>query len=213
MDFVHQVNLTVVLTEFVFGVNQNQATFCSHLSTAFEESQCIFFECRIFFRSSQTFRQDFFFRDILVMHTHFSFRRRSDDRSRELFVFTHSFRQAYTTDFAYTALIGTPCTSAQVAAYNHFYGETFAHDAYSNHRVRSSQFPVRANVCSCIQKLGSNLVQHLSFVRDSFRKYNIECRDSVCSDHDQFFIVDVVNITYFTVVHAFLTRKVIVCFC
>ena len=49
MDFVHQINLAVVLAEFVFGVYQNQSAFRCNLCTAFEESHCVFFQYGIFF--------------------------------------------------------------------------------------------------------------------------------------------------------------------
>ena len=183
MDFVHEVDFSIVLTEFILGIYQNQATFCSHLCSAFEQCQSVFFQRFVFFRSSESLSQDFFFGDILIVHTHFGFGSRSDNGVRELFVFTHTFGQTDTADFANAAFISTPCTSAEVSANNHFYRESLAHYADSNHRVGSSQFPVRTNVSSCVQKFGCDLVQHLSFVWNSFRQNNVECRDTVGSNH------------------------------
>ena len=212
MDFVHQVNLAVVLTEFIFGIYQDQSALCSHLSTAFEQCQSVFFESSVFFWSSETLSQDFFFRDIFIVQTHFGFSSRGDDRLRELFVFAHTFGQANTADFANTALVSTPCATAQVTAYNHFYRESFAHYAYSYHRVWSSQLPVGADVGSSVKELSGNLIQHLAFVRDAFGQNHVESRDAVGCYHDELFIVNVVNIAHFTVVHTLLTGKVKICF-
>ena len=147
------------------------------------------------------------------MFTDFSFRSRGDDGFGELLVFLHSFGQLHTTDFAYTTLVSTPCATAKITAYNHFDGETFAHHTHRYHRVGCSCLPVRANVSSSIQEFGCNLIQHLSFERNAFRQNNVECRDTVSCYHDQFFTIDVINITYFSVVYTFLSRKIKICFC
>ena len=87
------------------------------------------------------------------------------------------------------------------------------HHAYGHHRIGSSQFPVRADVGSCIQEFGCDLVQHLSFVRDTFRQDYVECRDTVCCNHHQYIVVDVVHIAYFTMIDTLLSWEIEVCFC
>ena len=184
MDFIHQVNSTVVLAEFIFCIYKNQSTFSSDFCTALEEGQCIFFKDRIFFRSSQSLFQNLFFGDIFVMQSHFGFRGRSHDRFREFLVFTHSVRKFHTAYFAYATFISAPCTSTKVTAYNHFHRETFAKHTYRNHWVRGSKFPIRTDVCCCVEEFGCNLVQHLSFIRNTFRQYYIKGRNTVGSYHD-----------------------------
>ena len=169
MNFVHQIDSTVVLAEFVFCINEDQTAFSSDFSSTFEESQCIFLQSLIFFGSSESLFQDFFLRDIFVVQSHFRFRCRGDDRFREFLVFAHTIRQFHTADFAYAAFVSTPCATAQIAAYNHFYRKAFAQNSDSNHRVRRSHFPVRTDVSSGIEEFGCNLIQHLAFVRDTFR--------------------------------------------
>ena len=213
MDFVHQVNFAAVFAEFVFRVDQDQAAFGSDFRTAFEECERVFFQQFVFFRSSQALGQDFFFGDVGIVFTDLGFCRRGNDRFGETFVFTHTFRQFYTADFAYAALISTPCASAEVTAYDHFNGESLAHHAYGHHRIGSRQFPVRANVGSRIQEFGSDLVQHLSFVGDTFRQDYVECRDAVCRNHHQYVVVDVVHVAYFTMIDTLLSWKIEVCFC
>ena len=213
MDFVHQVDLAVVFTEFVLCVDKDQAAFGSNFRTAFEEGERVFFQQFVFFGSGQTFSQDFFLGDVGVVFADLGFCRRGNDRFGETFVFTHAFRQFYTADFTHAALISTPCTSAEVAAYDHFNRKSLAHHAYGHHRIGSSQFPVRADVGSRIQEFGCDLVQHLSFVRDTFRQDYVECRDTVCCNHHQYIVVDVVHIAYFTMIDTLLSWEIEVCFC
>ena len=213
MDFVHQVYLAVMFAEFVLCVDKDQAAFGSDFRTAFEEGERVFLQQFVFFGSGQAFSQDFFFGNIGIVFADLGFCRRGYDRFGETFVFTHTFRQLYTADFAYAALISTPCASAEVTAYNHFNGESLAHYAYGHHRIGSRQLPVRANVGSRIQEFGRDLVQHLSFVGNTFRQDYVECRDTVCCDHHQYVVVDVVHIAYFTMIDTLLSRKVEVCFC
>ena len=50
-----------------YFINQYQATFSRNFCTALEKGKCIFLQQSILFGSSQTLRQDFFFRDIFIM--------------------------------------------------------------------------------------------------------------------------------------------------
>ena len=147
------------------------------------------------------------------MQSHFCFCSRSDDRFRELLVLFHTFRKFYATDFAYAVFVSTPCASAKIATYDHFYRETFAEYSHCNHWVGSGEFPVRTDVCGCIQEFCCNLIQHLSFIRDTFGQHYIKGRNTVGSYHYELFAIDVVHITHFSVVHTFLSRKVEICFC
>ena len=56
------------------------------------------------------------------------------------------------------------------------------------------------------------MVEHLSFVGNAFGEDDIECRDAVGSYHNEVVVVDVVDVTHFAVVYAFLCGKIEVCF-
>ena len=172
-----------MFTEFVFGIYQDQSAFCSDFSTAFEQSQCILFQYFVFFGSGQTLFQDFFLRDVFIMQAHFGFSGWSNDWFGKFLVFFHSFGKFYTTDFTNAVFVSTPCATAQVTTDNHFHRKTLTHNSYGNHRIWSRHFPVGADVGSCIQKFGCNLVQHLSFVGNTFRQNYVECGDTVGSYH------------------------------
>ena len=212
MDFVHQIDLAVVFAEFIFRIYQDEATLGSNFCTALEEGQCIFLQQGIFFGSSQTLGQDFLLGDVGVVFTDFGFGRRGDDRFGELLVLLHSFGQTYAADFTHTALVSTPGRAAEVTANNHFYRETFAHYADGYHRVGCSQLPVGADVGRGIEELGGNLVQHLALEGDTFRQDDVEGRDTVGCYHDELFAVDVVHVTYFSVIDTLLSRKVEISF-
>ena len=174
MDFVHQVNLAVVLAEFVFGVYQNQSAFRCNLGTAFEEGHGVLLQYGIFFGCGKTLCQDFFFGDVGIVFANLGFSGRGDDGFREFLVFLHPFGQLHAADFTYTALVGTPCAATEVTAYNHFYGESFTHHTYRHHRIGCSHFPVGADVGCGIQEFCCNLVQHLSFEGNTFRQYYVK---------------------------------------
>ena len=146
------------------------------------------------------------------LFTDFGFGRRSDDGFGELLVLLHSFGQTYAADFTNTALVSTPGRAAEVTANNHFYRETFAHYADGYHRVGCSQLPVGADVGRGIEELGGNLVQHLALEGDTFRQDDVEGRDTVGCYHDELFAVDVVHVTYFSVIDTLLSRKVEISF-
>ena len=52
MDFVHKVDCAVVLAEFVFSIYKDQSAFCCDFSSAFEESQRIFFDYKLIDQSA-----------------------------------------------------------------------------------------------------------------------------------------------------------------
>jgi len=184
VDFVHEVDGAVVLAEFIFGIDKDQAAFCSDFRTAFEEGHCVFLQNCIFFGSSQAFGKNLLFGDIGIVFADFGFRSRGDDRFGELLVLFHAFGQLHAADFADAALVGAPCATAEITAYNHFNRETFAHHAHCYHGVGSGHFPVGTDVGGGVEEFGCNLVQHLSFEGNAFRQYYVEGRNAVGSDHN-----------------------------
>ena len=137
----------------------------------------------------------------------FSLSRRSNDRRGEFLIFPHTVGQLDATDLTHAALVGTPCTAAEIAADNHLKRETLAQNTCRNHGIRSGQLPVGADVGGSIQKLGCNLIEHLSFVRDTLGKDHVKGRYTVGCDHDELAASDIVDVAYFAVVDTLLTRK------
>ena len=196
-----------MLTKLVLRVNQNQAALGSNFGAAFEEGEGVLFEQGILFGSGKAFSQDFFLRNVFVVFAILSLGGGGDNGRGELLIFLHTLGQLHTTNFAHTALVSTPCAATQVATYNHFNGKTLAHQAYSDHGVGGSHFPVGANIGSCIQKLSCNLVEHLTFVRNAFGQNDVESRDTVGCYHDQT-VAQVVHVAYFSMIYAFLSGEV-----
>ena len=100
---------------------------------------------------------------------------RSDDWLWEALVLLHSLRELNTTDLTATVLVVAPCRTCKDATDNHLNTESLALQTYSNLWIRSSQFPVRADVSCCVKELGSNLIQNLSLERNTLWQDNIEC--------------------------------------
>ena len=150
MDFIHEVDLSIVLSELILCIYENQATFSSNLSSALKKCQSVLLKNFIFFRCCKTLGKNFFFRDVCIMLTNFCFSGGSNDGSREFFVLAHTFRKTNATNLTNTTLIGAPSTATEITAHNHFNWKTFAEQAYSDHRVWSREFPVWADVCSGI---------------------------------------------------------------
>ena len=73
VDFIHEVDGAVVLAEFIFGIDKDQAAFCCDFRTAFEECERVFFQQFVFFRSSQALGQDFFFGDVGIVFANLGF--------------------------------------------------------------------------------------------------------------------------------------------
>ena len=55
MDLVDQIDLAVTMTELIFRVNQDQATFLSDLGTAFKQGHRIFLKNLVVLFRDQTF--------------------------------------------------------------------------------------------------------------------------------------------------------------
>ena len=212
MDFIHEVNRTIVLTEFILRIHENQSAFSSNFWPALEESKRIFFKKFVFLGSSQTLCQNFFLRDVSIVFTDFSLSCGGDNGCGELLIFLHAFGKTYATDFTNTALVSTPCRTAKITTNNHFNSKAFATNTYRYHGVGSSHFPVRTNVCSSVKELCSNLIQHLSLVRNTFGKHYVERRNSVTCYHHQL-IAYAIYVANFTMIHCCLTREIKVCLC
>ena len=150
MDFIHEIDLSIVFAELILCIYENQTTFSSNLRSALKKCQSILLKDFIFFRCSKTLCKNFFFRDICIMLTNFCFGGRSNDGSWELLILAHTFWKANTADFTNTTLIGAPSTATEITTHNHFNGETFAEQTYSNHRIWSCEFPVWTDVCGSI---------------------------------------------------------------
>ena len=208
MYFVNQVDFTVFLTELVFRIHQNQTMLGRNLRSAFKELHGILFEQGIIFGRNQSLTDNLLFRDIFVVESQFGFGGRGDYGFFELLMFAHSLGQRNTADGACPGLIVPPRAAGEVSADNHFDGKGFTFMPHGHHRVGRSNFPVRANISRRIQRLGRNLVQDLSFERDSLGQHHVKCRDTVRYDHDQVFVVDVIYVAYFAFVQRLLTVEV-----
>ena len=217
MDLVDQVDLAVLLAEFVFRVDQDQAALGSHLASAIEQRQRVFFEHFVIGLRDQPFGDDLLFRNILVVFADLGFGRRRDDRVRETLVFAHSVRNGHAADLPGAGLVIPPRTAGQVSAHDHLDRERVAAVADRHHRVGRSDFPVRADVGRGVEEFRRDLVQHLSFVRNPFRQDDVERRNPVAHDHHQILVVDIVDITYLSFIQALLPVKPEIgfydCFC
>ena len=59
MDFIHEANLAIEQTEFVFGINQNEVVFSGNLSAPLEECVGIGLHCCVMRFSDDALAQDF----------------------------------------------------------------------------------------------------------------------------------------------------------
>ena len=132
---------------------------------------------------------------------------RSYNRIRKHIVFFHPFGHSNTADAAFSGFVFAPGMTAQVPADHHFHFKRLAHTANGNHWIGSGNFPIRNNVRSSIQKLGSYLVEHLPFVWNRTRQHHIKRRNTVAGNHDQQFVVDIIHIAYFADIQVFKSGK------
>ena len=212
VNLVNEIDLTIALTEFIFGIYEDKSLLLGNLLTACEELAGIVFHHGIVFSAHNALGNDFLLRDVQVV-TLVGFGGRSDDGLWETLVLLHTLRQFHATQFATSVLVFAPCAARQDAADNHLYAESLALQAYGHHRVGGSQFPVGADVAGSIQELCSNLVQHLSLEGNALWQDDVEGRDAVGSHHHHQVVVDIIHVTYFTVVNTLLTLKIEVSLC
>ena len=204
MDLVDQIHLTIALTELILGVHQYQTLTCGNLLTSCEDLAGVVLHDLIILFADNTLGNDLLLGDIHVM-TLICLCGRRNNRLRESLVLTHAVRQFYATELSATILILTPCRTRQDRADDHLYAETFAFQTHSYHGVGGGQFPVRTDIRCRVQELGGNLVQHLSFIRNTLGQYHIKCRDSVGCHHYKNIVIDVIDITHLTMIHTLLT--------
>ena len=198
VNLVHQSNLAIDFTELIFGVNQNQTTLGCHLATALEQSQCVLLQFCVLLGAYDALCNDLGTRDVLVVLTDFGFGGGGYDGFLETLVLTHTVGQGHTADFACTSFVVAPRATSQVTANNHLNSIGLALATYGNHRIGASYFPVGADVGSCVEELRCDLVQHLAFVGNTLGQHHVECRDTVGSNHHHIFVIDGVNVAYFT---------------
>ena len=207
MNLIHEVDLIANLAEFVFSVNQNQAVFGSDFSATLEQLASDDLNLFVVFLADKSLTDNLFLRDILIV-TFFSLCRRCDDWLGKLLVFFHAVRNCHAADGVLTAFVSTPRTSGKVSADNHLNREWLAELTNCNHRIWSSDFPVRDDVGGHIQKLSCYLIENLAFIRNSLWQNNVESGDSVGGDHHQIFVVDEINITNLAVIYLCLTFEI-----
>ena len=212
MNLVNQIDLTVALAEFVLRIYENQSLLLGNLLTTGKQLAGIVLHDLVILLADNALGNDFLARDVHVV-TFVSLGGWGNDRLGETLVFLHALGQLNTTQLTTAILVLAPCRTRQDRADNHLYTETLTLQTYGNHGVGSSQFPVGADVTGSIQELGSNLVQHLSFVGNALWQNHVKGRNTVCSHHDHQVVTNVVHIAHLSVVHALLSFEVEVSFC
>ncbi len=206
MDLVHQVDLAVLLAEFIFGVHQYESAFGGQLLPALEERQRVFFELGVVFGRYQAAGDDFVTADVLVV-SFACLGGRGDDRVGELLVFLHSFRQRFAAEGPLAGLVFPPGVACQIAADHHLYLERLAEDADRGHRVDFPDFPVRHDVGRLVEEARGDLVEHLAFAGDALGKHDVEGGDTVGGYQDDVFSVDEINVPDLADVAAGLSRE------
>ena len=107
MYFVHKVDDTVFLAEFVFCVDENETHFCGYFRASPEKGLGVGFELFVIFAAYESRSYDFFLGDVLVM-SFGGFRCRSDERLGEFLVLDHAFRHLHSADGAFACLVFPP---------------------------------------------------------------------------------------------------------
>ncbi len=131
----------------------------------------------------------------------------SDDGLGKALVLAHALGQTHAAQLAAAFLVGTPGTAGENAAYDHLNGEAFALETHGDHGVGGGQFPVGHDVGRGVEKLSSDLVEHLALAGNALGQDDVECRDAVGSHHHQDVVVDVVHVAHFAMINTLLTFK------
>ncbi len=163
-----------MLAEFILRVHEDESALCGDFRAAAEEGEGVFLEHFVLFGSGESACKDFFLGYVGIVFTDFGFGGGGDDGLGETLVLLHALGEFHTAYFAHTALVGTPGASAEIAAHNHFHGETFTHHAHGDHGVGSGKLPVGTDVGGGIEELGGNLVEDLSFEGNAFGEDHVE---------------------------------------
>ena len=175
-SYVHnacKISIPIAIQNILMSGYEDQALLGSDFLTAGEDAACVVLHHSVILCTNNTLGDDLFLRDIHVV-TLVGLCSRGDDRLWETLVLAHTVWQLHTADLAAALLILAPCTTGEDRTDDHLHAETFALQTYGNHWVWSSQLPVWTDVCSCVQELSCNLIEHLSFERDTFRQNNVE---------------------------------------
>ena len=212
MDLVDEIHLTVALTEFVFGIHEDQSALGGNLLSTLEDLAGVVFHHGVILCRDDTLGDNLFLRDVHVV-TFVSLRRRGDDGLGEAFVLLHTVGQLHAAELTAAVLVLSPSRTCKDRADNHLHTESLTLQTDGYHRVGCSQLPVGADVCGGVQELGGYLVQHLSLEGDALRQHHVESRDAVCGYHHHQVVVDIVHVTDFSVVNTLLSFKIEVCSC
>ena len=204
MDLVDEIHLSIALTELILGINQDQTLTGGNLLTSCEDLAGVVLHDLIVLLTDNTLSDDLLLGDIHVM-TLIGLGGWGDDRLGETLVLAHAIGQLHAAELPAAVLVLTPGRTCEDGADDHLYAESFAFQTHRYHRVGSGQFPVRTDIRCGVQELGCNLVQHLSFIRNTLGQYHIKRRDSVGCHHYKNVVVDVIDITHLTMIHTLLT--------
>ena len=212
MNLVDEIHFAVPFSKLVFGIYQYQSVLGGNLLSTCKQFAGIVFHDSIVFCRDDTLCDDFLLGDVQVVSL-VCLGGRGNDGFRETLVLLHAFGQSYTTQLAAPVLILAPGRTGQDATDNHLHAESFTLQAYSHHRVGCGELPVRTDIGGLVQELGSNLVEHLTLKRNAFRQNDIKSGDSVGRHHDDYIVVNVIYIPYFTMINTFLSIKMEISFC
>ena len=173
MNLIDEIYLAVTLAKLVLGIDENQALLSGNLLTTLEDAAGVVLHDGVVFSTNDALGDDLLLGDVHVV-TLVSFGSRGDDRLWETLVLTHTVRQLHAAKLTASLLVLSPGTTGEDGADDHLHTEALALQTYGYHWVWGSQLPVRADVGCGIQKLGCNLVEHLSLERNTLRQYNVE---------------------------------------
>ena len=206
VDLVDEVNLAVLLPEFVLRVDEDQATLTCHLLTTLEESVGVGLEQLVVFFADQTGADDLLAGDILVMADIF-LRGGGDDGRGEGFVLTHTVGELDTAEGAFACLISTPSRAGEVATDDHLYTEGLTAQAERYHGVGSGDEPVGDDVARSFEEVGRDLVEDLSLVGDALGEYDVEGGDAVGGDHRYLLATEEVHVADLAMIDVILMGK------
>ena len=204
VDFIHEVDDAVLLAELVLRVHENQPHFGGDFAASLIDGPRVSFELLVLLAAYQTRGDDLLLRDVLVV-SFGGLRGRGDDRLGESLVLDHPFGHLHAADGPFAGLVFSPGVAREVAADDHLDLVRLAFAADGNHRIRHGQLPVGEDIRRGVEELGGNLVEDLALVGDALGQDNVKGRDPVGYDHDEVFVVDVVDVADFSHIFAFLT--------
>src|SRR3712207_1372567 len=120
MNLVDEINLTVMLSEFVFRINKNKPLLSCNLLTTLEQPAGIILHNLVIFFRYNALCNYFFFGNIKVMPL-ICFCSRRNDRFWETLILLHSVRKFHSAYLTTAILIVAPCRTCKNTAYNHLH--------------------------------------------------------------------------------------------